>query len=552
MKGFAMIALLVVATPAWAQQRVIPGSLNPETRPNAATPSFTPVTAERLVNSDAEPQNWLHYSGNYYSQRYTRLDQINAGNAAELEMQWAFQLSALDRAETTPLVVDGVMFVTEAPSNVIALDATTGEQYWRYDYPVGEELNYCCGRNNRGVAILGDRLFMSTLDAHLVAIDARTGTLLWDAEVAPAELGYSKTAAPLVVGDKVVTGIAGGEFGIRGFVDAYDAETGARVWRFWTIPGPEHPDNATWAGDSWMTGGAGTWMTGSYDPELDLIYWGTGNPGPDWNGDVRLGDNLYSSAVVALRPETGELAWYFQFTPHDVHDWDATQIPLFADTEFAGQQRKLMLWPNRNAWFYVLDRETGRFLTGRPYARQTWAERLDENGRPVRVPGTSPTVEGVTVSPSIGGGSNWWSPSYSPSTNLTYVMAYDGETTFFKRDDEYVAGERFTGGGGQTPEPQDTYHSALRAILTETGVVAWEYPVQPRSTAGVLTTAGDLVFSGTIDGFFFALNARTGEELWYKNLGSRVHSGPMSYMVDGRQYVGVAAGNVYYTFALDD
>ncbi|HSH74139.1 MAG TPA: PQQ-binding-like beta-propeller repeat protein, partial [Longimicrobiales bacterium] len=416
----SLAALTALAAPTSAQV-VVPGSLSPQARANTAAPSFSPVTGDRLVNSDAEPHNWLHYSGNYYSQRYTRLDQVNADNVSQLRMQWAFQLEALDRAETTPLVVDGVLFVTEAPSNVIALDAETGEQYWRYNYPLPEELNYCCGRNNRGVAILGDRLFMSTLDAHLVAIDARTGTLLWDAEVASAENGYSKTAAPLVVGDKVVTGIAGGEFGIRGFVDAYDVETGERVWRFWTIPGPEHPDNATWSGDSWMTGGSATWMTGSYDPELDLVYWGTGNPGPDWNGDVRLGDNLYSDAVVALDADTGELVWYFQFTPHDEHDWDSTQIPLLADTDFAGEERKLILWPNRNAFFYVIDRETGQFLLGQPYARQTWAERIDEDGRPIRIPGTFPTVEGTTVSPSIGGGSNWWSPSYSPRADLTYV-----------------------------------------------------------------------------------------------------------------------------------
>jgi alcohol dehydrogenase (cytochrome c) len=552
MKGLPLLTVLILAAPASAQV-VVPGSLSPENRGNAAAPSFTPVTSERLARSDEEPWNWLHYSGNYYSQRHSRLDQVNTTNANRLRMQWAFQLQALDRAETTPLVVDGVMFVTEAPSNVIALDARTGEQYWRYNYPLPEELNYCCGRNNRGVAILGDRLFMSTLDAHLVAIDARTGTLLWDTEVAVAADGYSKTAAPLVVGDKVVTGIAGGEFGIRGFVDAYDAETGERVWRFWTTAGPEDPAaNATWSGDSWMIGGAATWMTGSYDPELNLVYWGTGNPGPDWNGDVRLGDNLYSDCVLALDADTGELRWYFQFTPHDEHDWDSTQIPLLANTEFGGEQRKVLLWPNRNAFFYVVDRETGQFLLGQPYARQTWAERIDENGRPVRIPGTFPTIEGTTVSPAIGGGSNWYSPSYSPSTDLAYVLAYDGETTYFKREEEYIRGERFTGGGGQTPEPQDSYHSALRAILPQSGRIAWEYPVQPRSTAGVLTTAGDVVFSGTTDGYFFALNARTGEELFYVNLGSRVHAGPMTYMVDGRQYVGVAAGNVYYVFALEE
>ncbi len=518
----------------------------------AASPSFRPVTNDRLLAADAEPRNWLMYSGNYYSQRYSGLDQINGVNAGQLEMKWAYQLRALDRAETTPVVVDGVMYVTESPSNVTALDARTGSQYWRYVHDLPEDLNLCCGRNNRGVAVLGDRLFMSTLDAHLVAIDAKTGNLIWDAEVADEKEGYSKTGAPLVVGDKVVTGIAGGEYGIRGFVDAYYVDSGKRAWRLYTIPGPGEPGNETWADDSWRTGGSPTWMTGSYDPELDLVYWGTGNPGPDWNGDVRMGDNLYSDAVLAIDPDTGELRWYFQFTPHDVHDWDATQIPILADTEFDGQPRKLMLWPNRNAFFYVLDRETGEFLLGKPYAKQTWAEGLDDKGRPIRIPGTFPSVEGTTVSPPISGGSNWWSPSYSPRTDLVYVMAYDGETTYYIRDDEYVAGEQYTGGGGETPQPVDRYVSAVRAISPQTGDVVWEYPVQPRSTAGVLSTAGDLVFSGTVDGHFFALDAATGAELWNVNLGARVHAAPMSYMVDGRQYVAIAAGNVLFTFGLRD
>ena len=547
MKHYAVFTLFVLLFPASLESQ---DSRQRNADTNQVAPSFSPITNERLLNSDAEPENWRMYSGNYFSQRYTRLDQINNQNAAELEMQWAFQLRALDRAETTPVVVDGVMYVTESPSNVIALDAKTGSQYWRYNHNLPEVLNFCCGRNNRGVAVLGDKLYMSTLDAHLVALDAKTGSVLWDVEVADEATGYSKTGAPLVVGDKIITGVAGGEFGIRGFVDAYDAETGERLWRLYTIPGPEHPDNASWSGDSWRTGGSPTWMTGSYDPELNLVYWGTGNPGPDWNGDVRLGDNLYSDAVLAIDPDTGELKWYFQFTPHDIHDWDATQIPILADSEFGGQSRKLMLWPNRNAFFYVLDRETGEFLLGKPYARQTWAKGLDEKGRPIRIPGTSPSVEGTTVSPSIGGGTNWFSPSYSPRTDLLYVMAYDGETTYYIREDEYVAGERFTGGGGVTPLPAANYASAVRAISPQTGDLEWEYPVQPRSTAGVLSTAGDLVFSGTVDGFFFALDANTGEERWHINLGSRVHAGPMSYMVDGRQYVAIAAGNVLFTFAV--
>ena len=365
------------------------------------TPAFSPISWERLVNADQEPENWLMYSGTLDSQRYSLLDEINVDNIDQLEMKWAYQIPVIDRAETVPLVVDGIMFITEAPSNVVAVDAATGRQYWRYDHELPDDLRICCGRNNRGVAILGETLFMSTLDAHLVAIDARTGNLLWDAEVAEHSSGYSKTAAPMIVKDKVVTGIAGGEFGIRGFIDAYDAATGELAWRAYTIPGPGEFGNDTWSGDSWKTGGSATWITGAYDPDLNLVYWGTGNPGPDWNGDARLGDNLYSDSALALNGDTGEIEWYFQFTPHDVHDWDAIQVPILADIEFQGQERKVMMWANRNAFFYTIDRATGEFLMGKPFATQTWAEGLDVNGAPIRVPGLFPTYEGIMVSPPI-------------------------------------------------------------------------------------------------------------------------------------------------------
>ena len=515
-----------------------------------AVPVLQPVTSERLVNAESEPENWLMYSGGYKSQRYSRLDQIDRETVTNLRIEWVHQLQTLDRAETTPLVVDGMMFVTESPSNVIALDAKTGRPYWRYNHELPDDLIFCCGRNNRGVALLGDRLFMSTLDAHLVALDARTGNVLWEAETADERMGYSKTAAPLVVGNKVVTGVAGGEYGIRGFVDAYDVETGARDWRFYTTPGPDHPDNRTWEGDSWRTGGSSTWMTGSYDPDLNLVYWGTGNPGPDYDGEARRGDNLYSDSVVALDADTGELRWHFQFTPHDIHDWDSTQIPVLADAEFDGRQRKLMLWPNRNAFFYVLDRETGEFLTGKPFAKQTWADGLDINGRPIVRPNTAPTPEGTLLSPGIVGGANWPSPSYSPRSGLLYVMAYDGETKYFLRPVDYTPGGSFRGGGGETPLAQDKYYSAVRALSPQTAEVVWEFPVTPRSTSGLLSTAGDLVFGGTADGFVFALDAMTGDELWHMNVGGRVHAGPMSYSLGGQQYITVAAGNAIFTFGL--
>ena len=516
------------------------------------TPAFSPVTWERLINAEDEPENWMMYSGTLDSQRYSRLDQIDKSNVAELEMKWSYQIPVIDRAETVPTVVDGIMFITEAPSNLTAVDARTGRVYWRYDHELPDDLRICCGRNNRGVAILGETLFMSTLDAHLVAIDARTGNVLWDSEVADYEAGYSKTAAPLIVKDKVVTGIAGGEFGIRGFIDAYDPATGELEWRTYAIPGPGEPGNDSWSGDSWKTGGAATWITGSYDPDLNLIYWGTGNPGPDWNGDVRLGDNLYSDSALALDGDTGEIAWHFQFTPHDVHDYDSIQVPILADIEYQGSTRKVMMWANRNAFFYTIDRATGEFLEGDAYASQTWAQGLDPTGRPIRVPGMAPTYEGILVSPPIVGATNWYSPGYSQQTGLFYVTSFDGEQEFFKRDEDYEEGERFTGGGGRYNQPMDAFHSSIRAINPATAQIEWEFPIMPRSSAGITTTAGGIVFTGSADGYFFALDAATGEELWHISLGARVHAAPMTYAVDGKQFVTIASGNVVYTFGLKD
>lgn len=539
------VLLLALATPLLSSAQEDPFE-------TVITPAFSPVTWERLIDAESEPENWLMYSGTLDSKRFSGLDEINTSNVGELEMKWAYQIPVIDRAETVPTVVDGIMFITEAPSNLVAVDAATGRVYWRYDHELPEDLRICCGRNNRGVAILGETLFMSTLDAHLVAIDARTGNVLWDKEVAPYDSGYSKTAAPLIVKDKVITGIAGGEYGIRGFIDAYDAVTGELAWRTYAIPGEGEPGNDSWSGDSWKTGGAATWITGSYDPDLNLIYWGTGNPGPDWNGDVRLGDNLYSDSALALNGDTGELEWYFQFTPHDVHDYDAIQVPILADIDYEGQNRKVMMWANRNAFFYTIDRETGEFLVGKPYATQTWAQGLDAKGAPIRTPGMAPTYEGIMVSPPIVGATNWYSPAFSKQTGLFYVTSFDGEQEFFKRNEDYEEGEQFTGGGGRYTQPMDAFHSAIRAINPATAEIEWEFPIMPRSSAGITTTAGGLLFSGSADGYFFALDAATGEELWHISLGRRVHAAPMTYAIDGKQYVTMASGNVVYTFALRD
>ena len=530
-------ALLLWVYPGYAQQ--------------PSTPLGSPVTSERLLKASEEPENWLMYSGQYNSQRYSRLTEIDKSNVNQLEVKWVKQLETLADVETTPLVVDGVMYLTQSPSNVIALDASTGSQFWTYEHTLPEKLSLCCGRQNRGVAILGETLFLGTLDAKLIALDAKTGAVQWEAQSADPATGYSKTAAPLVIGDKVISGIAGGEYGIRGFLDAYDAKTGELAWRFYTIPGEGEPHNDTWEDDSWKTGGAPTWITGAYDPDLNLVYWGTGNPGPDWNGEAREGDNLYSDSVVALDADTGELKWYFQFTPHDVHDWDATQIPILIDIEFDGRPRKLMLFPNRNAFFYVLDRVTGEFLRGTAFAKQTCAERIDENGRPIRIPGMLPNEEGVLVYPSVNGAANWWSNTYSPRTELLYVVTYDGADTFYIGEDEYVPGEMFVGGAPERYVPQETYASMIRALEPRTGDTRWEFPLQPKTQSGLLSTASDLVFGGSVDGYFYALDAVNGTELWRINVGGNVKAAPISYMVGTVQYVTVAAGNSILTFGLD-
>ena len=533
-----LIGLGLLAGVAVAQQR------------EASPSTSAPVTYERLLRAEAEPENWLMHGGQYSSQRHSRLTEIDQANVGNLEVKWAHQLWTLADVETTPLVVDGVMYLTQSPSNVIALDAATGRPFWTYEHELPEKLSVCCGLQNRGVAMLGETLFLGTVDARLVALDAKTGNVVWSVQSEDPAAGYSKTAAPLVVKDKVISGIAGGEYGIRGFLDAYDAATGERVWRFYTIPGEGEPGNDTWEGDSWRTGGAPTWVTGSYDPELNLVYWGTGNPGPDWNGEAREGDNLYSDSVVALDADTGELKWHFQFTPHDVHDWDATQTPILVNIEFDGRPRKLMLFPNRNAFFYVLDRESGEFLRGTPFAMQTWAERIDENGRPVRIPGMLPTEEGILVYPSVNGAANWWSNTYSPRTELMYVVTYDGADTFYLGVDEYVPGDLFVGGGAESYVPQEKYASMIRALEPRTGETVWEYPLQAKTMSGLLSTVSDLVFGGSVDGYFYALDAEDGDELWRMNIGGRVKAAPITYMAGGEQLVSIAAGNTIFTFGL--
>jgi alcohol dehydrogenase (cytochrome c) len=521
-----------------------------------------PVTSDRLTRSDREPQNWLTYSGNYYAQRYSPLDQVNRENVKNLELQWVFQPRSLEKFEATPIVIDGIMYLTEPPNNVMALDAKTGAVFWVYEHRPSPETRVCCGSVNRGLAVLGDTLFMGTIDAKLVAIDAKGGHPIWTTQVGDPKLGYSVTHAPLVVKDKVIVGVAGAEYGIRGYIAAYDAATGKEAWRFNVIPGKGEPGNETWQGDSWQQGGGSAWITGAYDPTLNLVYWGTGNPGADWNADNRAGDNLYSDCVVALDADTGKLKWHFQFTPHDEYDYDAVQVPILADANFKGQPRKMMLWANRNGFFYVLDRTNGKFLLGSPFTKVTWATGLDPNGRPIRAANQSPTEQGTVIYPGVQGGTNWYSPSYSPRTGLFYVSAWqDYFMNVAKMPAEYTPGQRYTGGAPRSPTPSlqrgpintwtaENGSGTLLAIDPNTGEKKWEFKMTDVTGSGILSTASDLVFAGNREGYFYAFDARNGSLLWKTQLGGQVAMGPMTYRVDGKQYVAVSAGHALFTFAL--
>ena len=525
-----------------------------------------PITYERLLQADQEPGNWLMYSNTYSGWRFSRLNQITTQNVKNLRVKWMFQGRHLEKFETTPLVVDGVMYLTRPENAIYALDALTGRQLWMYEYRNPERTFNCCGKVNRGLAILGTTLFMNTLDMHVIAIDAKSGRELWKTEMYDhtAAGGYAATGAPLVVKDKVIVGMAGGERGVSGFLDAYDTKTGERLWRFNTIPQPGEANFGTWAGDSWKTGGASTWNTGSYDPETNTLYWGTSNPWPDYNGDFRAGDNLYSCSVLALDADTGKLKWHYQFTPHDLHDWDSTQNPVLIDTEFEGHMRKTIAWPNRNGFFYLLDRTNGKFLSATAFVKQTWNAGFDleYNGRPKIVPGMDPTPEGTDkVWPGIDGGANWMSHSYSPLTKYLYVFAREERRVFTKNEVQHPTTEpatvaNRTGAGafnrGRAPRfaPEESWGKAI-AIDPGTGAIKWEHKVISPPWGGLMSTAGNLVFGGTLEGVIFALNATTGERLWTFASNGPVYGTAISYLAAGKQLVSIPAGDVIVTFALE-
>ena len=509
------------------------------------------VNSERLRAAGTNPEEWLMYSGSYNGWRHTSLAEITPANVAQLRIRWIkqFDITGWSIIEATPLVIDGVIFMVAEAGHVVALDDKTGNVIWEYKRPVPPDLPLIAGQFNRGLAVHGSTIFYGSLDGYLVAIDANDGKVIWQTLVGSPSDGYSITGAPLVVNGSVVVGVAGADFGIRGFLAAYDVSTGQQQWKFETIPGPGEVGHESWENDAWRTGGGSTWNTGSYDPATDLLYWGVGNPSPSFSGDVRPGDNLLTDSVIALHASTGKLAWYFQFTPHDEHDWDSAQTPVLADLPIDGVVRKVICWPNRNGFYYVLDRITGEFLAGVPFVQVDWAKGLTAAGRPILADVAKGSTAGIRTRPGSGGGTTWQNPAFDPRQGTIFVPATESSSVFTKLPpDRVTRGQKgLSLGSGATQEPLTNQVLALDAA---TGRPKWKYK-SPSGTdySGLLSMEGGLVF-GASGGVCFAVDADTGREVWRVSLGGYTRSAPISFMVDGRQVIAVAAGHALFVFEL--
>ena len=508
------------------------------------------VTYEDILNGLSEPSKWLTYSGDYTGQRHSPLTMITPGNVQDLVPIWTFQTGTMTRGrgfETTPLVLDGVLYVTGSNNFAWALDARTGRPFWQYRRNLPDDLTYGSSAPvNRGFGILGDRLFMVTLDAHLLALDRKTGSVLWDIELADYQIGYAATLAPLVINDKVIVGISGGEYPTRGFIDAYDPTSGDRIWRFYTVPSPGEFGSETWPDDPEVMarGGGATWMTGSFDPELNLIYWGTGNPNPDYYGEKREGDNLFTNSILAIEADTGTLRWHYQFTPHDLHDWDSNHVPVLADLVLDGELRRVVMVANRNGFFYMLDRVTGELLVGKPFTDTTWAREIGSDGRPIVLNDGS---KGCLPDP--WGGTNFMPPSFNPDLEMLFVTAREVCATFVPQEPEIVPGRPSF--GGVVWIDRDQGYGALRAIDVKTGERQWEFRYPSATMAGVMTTASGLVFAGDHEGNFMAFEASSGRNLWHYQTGSRIWgAAAMTHVLDGRQHVLIPSGTTLVAFAL--
>jgi alcohol dehydrogenase (cytochrome c) len=495
--------------------------------------------------------NWLSYNGDYSGRRYSSLSEINKNNLAQLRAAWVFHAHNSSRLEVTPVVANGMMFVT-ASNDAFALDARSGRVVWHHSRPNAEGLIDDASRHiTRGVGLWRNRLYMETDNAHLLCLDARSGNVIWDVAYADWNKNYGATSVPLIVKDKVLVGTSGGDDGVRGFVAAYDALSGKLVWRFWTIPAPGEFGSESWPGTLYLHGGGTTWMPGTYDPKLNTIYWGTSNPAPDFEGGVRPGDDLYTDCLLALDPDTGKLKWYFQFTPHDLFDFDAVETPILIDAVYRGTARKLLVQANRNGYIYMLDRTNGKFLSATPFVEKlNWAKGIDAAGRPVLTE-AKPTAEGTRICPGFAGATNWFAPSYSESTHAVYFMALEQCETFFFKPQPFQEGQGYYSTGAQRI-PGENSQKLLVAFNLDTASIAWKYPQigGGHSSAGTLATAGGLVFFGDDAGSFEAVDAQSGKPLWHFNTGQDVSASPMSYAVAGKQYVAIAAGSDIFSFAL--
>jgi alcohol dehydrogenase (cytochrome c) len=514
-----------------------------------------PVTPEMLVSAD-QSSEWLIYAGNYASHRHSAHSQITPQNVQNLRLAWAAQLNSTEPSlESTPIVSGGRMFVTQSPEGVTALDVRTGASLWEFHRPVPDNIPLCCGAQNRGIALLNDTVYVGTLDAHLIALDANTGKKRWDVTVGKWQDGYSMTGAPLAIEDRIVVGVGGGDFGIRGFVAAFSASDGALQWKFYTTPGKGEPGNETWVGDGWQHGGAATWSTGAYDPQLGLIYWGTGNPAPVYTTENRAAGSLFSCSVVAIEARTGKLRWYYQFTPADDHDWDATQQLILADIPWRGATQHVLFQANRNGFFYLLERQTGKYLDAKPFAKQTWASGFSPEGRAIVRQDSHPSRTGSVVWPAAGGATNWWPTSFDPHRKLLFVPSVDAASIYFHDQvPEFHVGKNYSGSSYQrTANVPVTI--AIRAIDVSTGDLRWNLTLASGGEnvrgemGGMLSTDAGLVF-GAYAGKFFALDSDTGKRIWDTPLGAIIHAPPITYLVDGVQYISLVAGRSVFTFTL--
>ncbi len=508
------------------------------------------VSTEDLLTTPVS-ENWPSYNGDYTGRRFSSLREINKTNVSQLRAAWVFHPGNTQRLQATPVVIRGTMYLTSA-NDVFALDARTGRTLWHYSRPISSGLlDDAAAHKSRGVAVRDSFVYSETDDAHLLCLDARSGNLLWDVQYADKAKHYGATSAPLVIKDLVIVGTSGGDSGVRGFLAAYDAKTGSFKWRLWTIPAAGEFGSESWPGNSYLYGGATTWMPGTYDPELDTLYWTTSNAAPDFVGDTRPGDNLYTACVLAIDPNTGKLKWYFQFTPHDVYDYDANETPVLVDTEENGATRRLLVQANRNGFFYVLDRSTGKFLHATPFVKKlNWATGVDASGRPI-YSDKLPSKDGTYICPGIVGATNWFSPSYNPNTGIFYVMALENCNLYFANPKPFTPGETYYNTGTKMP-PNEHSQKILLALSVADGKEVWRYPQAGRgnSWGGTLATAGGLVFFADDANSFEAVEAETGRALWYFNTGQSFSASPMTYAVDGAQYVAISAGSDVFSFSL--